>query len=155
MLKKFILLLISITLLSHCGFTPIHSNKINKNFSIEALSFTGDKTINNYIKVNLKQFENNNSEKKFKLKINTKYKKDTLAKDKTAKITNFKLSSVSTIQINFNGNDIKEINISQNKNMDNYDDKFEERKNERNIKQNFASAITRQIITEISILNDN
>ena len=83
------------------------------------MSFTGDKTINNFIKINLKQFENNNSEKKFKLKINTKYKKDTLAKDKTAKITNFKLSSISTIQINFNGNEIKKIKISQNKNMDN------------------------------------
>ena len=155
MFKKFILILSSLILLSHCGFTPIHSNKVNENFSIEVVSFKGDRTINNYLRVNLKQFENYNSEKKYKLDINTKFSKNTLAKDKTAKITSFKLTSISIIQIKSDGKTIKQIKISQSKNMNNYDDKFEERKNETNIKQNFASSISKQILTEISILNDN
>ena len=39
--------------------------------------------------------------------------------------------------------------------MNSYDDKFEERKVERNIKQNFATKILRDLIGQVSILNDN
>ena len=39
--------------------------------------------------------------------------------------------------------------------MDNIDDDFEEQKNEKITKQNFASSMTNKLITEISILNDN
>ena len=144
-----------IGLLSHCGFTPLYSNKSISNFSINSTSFEGDKTINNYLKINLNQLENNKFEKKFDLTITTDYQKDILSKDKTAKITNFKLSCTSTIIINLNGQLIKEIKISESRNMNNIDDEFEEQNKERNIKQNFASSISRKLITEISILNDN
>ena len=142
-------------LLSHCGFTPLYSNKSISNFSINSTSFEGDKTINNYLKINLNQLENNKFEKKFDLSITTDYQKDILSKDKTAKITNFKLSCTSTIMINLNGQLIKEIKIAESRNMNNIDDEFEEQNKERNIKQNFASSISRKLITEISILNDN
>ena len=155
MLKKFILLIVFLSLLSNCGFTPLHSNKLNEKFSIGIISYEGNKEINNYLKVNLKQFQNKNYVNKFELNINTTLKKNILAKDKTAKITNYKLTSTSIIQVNYNGELIKEIKVLQDKNINNYEDKYEERKNEKNIMQNFASKITREIITEISILNDN
>lgn len=155
MLRKIFLLMTIIGLLSHCGFTPLYSNKSISNFSINSTSFEGDKTINNYLKINLNQLENNKFEKKFDLTITTDYQKDILSKDKTAKITNFKLSCTSTIIINLNGQLIKEIKISESRNMNNIDDEFEEQNKERNIKQNFASSISRKLITEISILNDN
>ena len=155
MFKKIILIFSCLGLLYGCGFTPIHSIKSNNNFSIEKLAFVGDKTINNYLKVSLKQFQDNSSENKFGIEVNTKYEKNTLAKDKTAKITNFKLSSSTIIQISLEDVIIKEMKIYQDKDMDSNDDKFEEQKIEKNIKQNFASSITRQLITELSILNDN
>ena len=155
MFKKIILIFACLGLLYGCGFTPLHSNKSNNNFSIEKLSFVGDKTINNYLQVSLKQFQNNSAKNKFEIQVDTKYEKNTLAKDKTAKITNFKLSSSTIIQISLEDVIIKEMKIYQDKDMDNNDDKFEEQKIERNIKQNFASSITRQLITELSILNDN
>ena len=45
--------------------------------------------------------------------------------------------------------------ISEKEVMDKNDDDFEEAKNERIIKQNFASSISNKLITELSILNDN
>ena len=154
MIKKFLLILSLLSLLTHCGFTPIHLNK-NNNFSISSISFEGDKRVNNYLKVNLNQFQNNNFDKKFELKINTIYKKDVLAKDKTAKITSYKLTSSSTIKVSSKGKIIKEFKITDTKNMNNIDDKFEEQKKENNIKQNFASTMYRRIVTEISMLDDN
>ena len=39
--------------------------------------------------------------------------------------------------------------------MDNINDKFEEQKYERTIKQNFASVTSNKLISELALLNDN
>ena len=155
MYKKLTLLIILASLLSHCGFTPLHSSKKNINFSIGNVSLEGDRTINSYLKSNLKQFQRNSSKKQFDIKSNTKFTKKILSKDKTAKITDYELSSNSVIQIIFRDKVIKEIIITEKKNMNNMNDKLEEQKYERVIKQNFASSIANKLITELSLINDN
>ena len=155
MYKNLTLLIIITSLLSHCGFTPLHSNKKSINFSIENIFLEGDRTINNYLKSNLKQLQGKDSQKQYNIKSNTKFTKKILSKDKTAKITDYELSSNSVIQIIFRDKVIKEIIIIERKNMNNMNDKLEEQKYERVIKQNFASSITNKLITEISLINDN
>ena len=59
-------------------------NKTNINFSISSIKFEGDRTINNFLKTNLKQYQNNNFDKKFDIIVITKYGKDVLSKDKAA-----------------------------------------------------------------------
>ena len=54
MYKKILILLIFINLLTHCGFTPMHLKNNNVKFSITSIQFNGDKTINRYLKSNLK-----------------------------------------------------------------------------------------------------
>ena len=85
MSKKIILFLIILVFMNHCGFEPLHLSKLDKNFSINKMSFEGDRTINNYLKVYLKRYENNETEKNFTIKINSEYKKNTLSKDKKQK----------------------------------------------------------------------
>ena len=97
MIKKFFLLILVTFLLNHCGFTPLYSNKSNNNFSIVDLTMKGDRTINNYIKINLYQLLNDNNEKQFTINVDTKYNKSVLSKDKTAKITEYALSSISVL----------------------------------------------------------
>ena len=155
MYKNLTLLIIITSLLSHCGFTPLHSNKKSINFSIENIFLEGDRTINNYLKSNLKQLQGKDSQKQYNIKSNTKFTKKILSKDKTAKITDYELSSNSVIQIISRDKVIKEIIIIERKNMNNMNDKLEEQKYERVIKQNFASSITNKLITEISLINDN
>ena len=157
MFKKLIIIIISTNFLLQCGFTPMYSSKngnIN-NVSINEIIFTGDKTINKGIETNLVRYKNSKNEKPFYIKIDTKFEKETLTKDKTAKITDYKLSSVSILEISSQNQFIKRIIISEEKNMNNMSDKFEEQKYERSIKQNFASSISSKIITELSLLNDN
>mgnify|MGYP001264237944 CR=1 FL=1 len=151
--KIFILIFISL-LLNHCGFTPLYSNKTNNNFSIIDLEMKGDRVINNYIKINLYQLLNSNNQKQFKVNVETKYNKAVLSKDKKAKITEYELTSSSIFEISFNGKFIKKITITEKKNINNIEDKFEEQKEERIIKQNFASTTSKKLITELSILND-
>ncbi len=154
MFKKIFLLLSITFLINHCGFTPLYSNKTNNDFSIIDLTMKGDRTINNYIKINLYQLLNNNAEKQFRINVDTKYDKVILSKDKTAKITEYELISTSVFEVSSNDKFIKKITISEKKNMNNIEDKFEEQKEERIAKQNFASTTSRKLITELSILND-
>jgi len=157
MFKKLIIIIISTNFLLQCGFTPMYSSKngnIN-NVSINEISFTGDKIINSGIETNLARYKNNKNEKLFNIKIDTKFSKETLTKDKTAKITDYKLSSVTIFEISSQDQFIKKLIISEEQNMNNMSDKFEEKKYERSIKQNFASSISSKIITELSLLNDN
>ena len=154
MFKKIFLLLSITFLINHCGFTPLYSNKTNNDFSIIDLTMKGDRTINNYIKKNLYQLLNNNAEKQFRINVDTKYDKVILSKDKTAKITEYELISTSVFEVSSNDKFIKKITISEKKNMNNIEDKFEEQKEERIAKQNFASTTSRKLITELSILND-
>ena len=89
----------------------------------------------------MKQFQRNSSKKQFDIKSNTKFTKKILSKDKTAKITDYELSSNTAIQIVLRDKIVKEIIITEKKNMNNMNDKLEEQKYERVIKQNFASSI--------------
>ena len=155
MIKKFLILIISFNLISHCGFTPLHSNKSDVNFSITSIEFEGDRQLNNFLKNSLNKFTNNESEKKYTIKINSNYSKNVLSKNKAAETTNFELSTTTTFQILSNNKILKEFKISEKKIMDNIDDDFEEQKNEKIAKQNFASSMTNKLVTEISILNDN
>ena len=155
MIKKIILLLIFFTSISHCGFTPLYSNKTNINFTISSMQFEGDRTINNFLKTNLKQYQKSNYEKKFDIIVISEYDKVVLSKDKTANTTSYQLSSNTTLKINTNNKTIKELIITENKIMNNINDDFQEQKDEKTHKQNFASSISNKLLTELSMLNDN
>ena len=152
--KKILTLLIILNILSHCGFTPVHLQKNNVNFSITNIKFDGDKTINKYLKSNLNNYINNNYSKQFEIEINTKYQKNIISKDKSAKITDYQLISTTFFKVSHN-NLVKTFSISEKKSMNNINDKFEEQKYERTIKQNFASTTSNKLISELLLLNDN
>ena len=154
MYKKILILLIFMNLFAHCGFTPVHLKKNNVEFSITSIEFNGDKTINRYLKSNLNNFINNDYPKQFQIKINTKYEKNIISKDKSAKITNYQLISTTFFEVSYN-NLIKTFLISEKKSMENINDKFEEQKYERTIKQNLASTTSNKLISELALLNDN
>jgi len=156
MYKKLILIIIMSNLLIQCGFTPLYSTKEkDTNFSISEISFEGDKIINNYLKTNLSKYKNGIYEKNFSIKTFTTYNKKTLSKDKTANITDYELSVKTIFSISENNNFIKEITISEKKEMNNQTDKFEEQKYERVIKQNFASSMSNKLIIELLLISDN
>ena len=86
------------------GFTPLHSIKQTANFSVEIVSFEGDRKINNYLKANLNRFENDTFDRKFTIKVNTSYNKKIISKDKTGKVTNYELSVISIFQTSCRAN---------------------------------------------------
>ena len=148
MLKKNIIILSLILFLTNCGFTPIYLKNNNLNFSIEQIEYTGDRDFNNFLKINLDRYKNEKINNKIFLNGETKYEKNILSKDSTGKITSYQLKVEVTFVVQ-STNEI--IRISEKKIIDSMDDKFEEARYERSIKQSFAYSISNKLISELIV----
>ena len=148
MIKKSISLIFLIFFLTNCGFTPVYLKNTNINYSIEQVDYTGDRELNNFLKSNLNKYKNEKIDKKIFIEVNSIYKKNILTKDGTGKITSYELEAVVIFLIQPLN---KKIQIIEKKIMNSMDDKFEETRQERIIKQSFVSSISNKLISEINI----
>ena len=148
MIKKNISLIFIIFFLTNCGFTPIYQNNTNINYSIEQVDYTGDRELNNFLKSNLNKYKNEKIDKKIFIEVNSIYKKNILTKDGTGKITSYELEAVIIFLVQPLN---KEIQVIEKKIMNSMDDKFEETRQEKIIKQSFVSSISNKLISEINI----
>jgi len=146
MIKKFTIV-ITLVILTGCGFTPMHSKNNNINFSIEQINFSGERELNNFLKIGLTRYKNS-SDKKFFIDVESEFLKIILTKDKTGKITNYELIANVTFKLKSN----KEIEFSEKKIIENLDDNFEQTKQERSVKLIFATSIINKLITQLNII---
>ena len=131
-----------------CGYAPIYSTSSNQSINIEITSYEGDTYINSVIRSRLLVHQNNENVKLFKTKINTTYEKNDLAKDTAGNTENYELKVTSIFYIT-RGDFNKTISISEKFIMENLSDDFEEKNYEKKIKENFASSIYQNLISQI------
>ena len=148
MIKKHIVLISLIFFLTHCGFSPIYVKNTNINFSIENVSYKGDRDLNNFLKTNLNQYKDDKSDRKILIEATSEYQKIILTKNTASEVTNYKLVARVTFLIKSNN---KKIYITEEKIISSIDDKFEEARKERATKQNFARSISNKLISELVI----
>ena len=146
MLKKNIIILFLIVLLSNCGFTPIYIKNNNTNFSIEKIDFTGDRELNNFLKSNLNQYKNKKVDNKIYIEAVSIYEKNILSKNSSGESTKYQLEAEIVFKIKPSN---KEIKITEKKIMNSMSDKFEEARYERLIKQSFASSISNKLSSKL------
>ena len=146
MIRKNIIFLSLIFFLTNCGFTPVYLKNTNVNFSVEQVNYTGDRELNNFLKTNLNKLKNEKNDNKIYIEANSIYKKIVLSKDSAGEITNYQLEAEVIFLIKPLN---KKIIIKEKKNMNSMDDKFEEARKERLIKQSFASSISGKLTSEI------
>ena len=148
MIKKNIILISLLFFLTNCGFTPMYLKNTDLNFSIEQVTYTGDRDLNNFLKTNLIKYKNEKSKNKIYIEANSTYRKIILSKDSAGEITSYQLEAeviFSIMPLN------KKIRIKENEIMESKEDKFEEARYERTIKQNFASSISNKLVSELII----
>jgi hypothetical protein len=148
MIKKNLTIICLIFFLNNCGFSPIYLKNMDVDFSIEQINYTGDRELNNFLKTNLNHYKNKKVNNKIYIEANTVYKKIILSKDGTGKATNYQLQAEVIFLIKPIN---KKIKITEKKIMNSMDDKFEETRYERSIKQNFASSIASKLTSELII----
>ena len=151
MFKKILLIVSVLTLLSNCEYKPIYSNLNKADYQINILEFTGDKELNKFIIKNLNKHNQNKSNKKFDIKINTKYLKNILAKNTAGSITDYQVEAITTFEIN--KNTITETLVIKEKfNYQKLSDKYEEKSYEKTIKKSMALSISQKLILKLSII---
>ena len=148
MIKKNILIISLLIFLSNCGFTPIYLNNKNINFSIEQVNYTGDRELNNFLKIILNQYKNEKVNNKIFIETSSVYKKNILSKNKAGEVSDYQIEAEVIFLIKPSN---KKIKITEKKIMQSIDDKFEEARNERSIKQSFASSISKKLTSDLTI----
>ena len=148
MIKKHVLLISLIFFLAQCGFSPIYVNNTNINFSIENVNYKGDRDLNNFLKTNLDQYRDDKSDRKILIETTSEYEKIILTKNTASEVTNYKLIAKVKFLIKSTN---KKIIITEEKIISSMDDKFEEARKERAIKENFARIISNKLISELVI----
>ena len=147
-MKKNIIVFSLIFFLSSCGFTPIYQKNTKVNFSIEQVSYTGDRELNNFLKINLGKYKNKKADNKIYIETISVYRKIILSKDATGEVTNYQLEAEVKFLIKPEN---KKIIITEKHIMNSMSDKIEEARYERTIKQNFASSISNKLSSELII----
>ena len=148
MIKKNILIISLLIFLSNCGFTPIYLNNKNINFSIEQVNYTGDRELNNFLKTILNQYKDEKVDNKIFIETSSVYKKNILSKNKAGEVSDYQIEAEVIFLIKPSN---KKIKITEKKIIQSIDDKFEEARNERSIKQSFASSISKKLTSELTI----
>ena len=151
---KNITLIILVLFLYNCGYSSIYKNQKVQSFKINIIETKGDREMNNLIKNELKLYSNKNSTKVYELKIDTDYNKEILTKDSSGEITDYTLSITSTFVINSREKS-QIIKLSENIDIKNQSDSFEQNIYEKNIQRNFASSIRERLILKIINLDDS
>tara|TARA_B100001093_G_scaffold45514_1_gene38667 strand:+ start:45 stop:503 length:459 start_codon:yes stop_codon:yes gene_type:complete len=148
MQRNLIIVILTSLFLFSCGYTPMYSKNIKKKFDFQSLDFVGDKDINKFLKLNLDKYDDENSEKKFKISTTTKYVKNILTKNSEGDATNFDLNASTIFTIKSNSTE-KTFMFSKNALMKKQANKYEEISFERDIKKNFSTSFTDSLIFEL------
>ena len=150
MLKKIFFIILFLNLLNHCDYKPVYSNQNKVDYKIVITSFTGDREINNLISKTLKRNSKENSNKIINISLDTKYSKNTLARNNAGTITDYQANVISKFTIEKENNSENFI-VVEKFNFQKMTDKYEEKNYERTIKKNLANSISQKLILRISV----
>ena len=150
MIKKLTLFIFIVFSLINCGYSPMYSDNNNKNFEIYNLELEGNNEVNNIIKNKLEKYNNNNSEKKYIVKIKTYYKKISATKNSTGRTTHFKLVvdlSLSYKRFGLDEDKLeKEISFSESLIIKKNQNNFEQNDYEKIVIKNMSELLINKVI---------
>lgn len=151
MIKKISYFLIILFFLNHCEYKPIYSDLNKTNFDINIINIEGDSEMNNLVTSSIKKYSKKTSNKVYDLRIQTKYIKENLIKNKKGETTTYLLKN----EINFYITN-KEINknyqFSETIKTKNNNNQFEFKKYESSVKKNFINSKINELILKLSNL---
>ena len=143
MLKKKIIIILTLIFFTGCEYKPIYSNSNKLNYEIIITELTGDKKLNKFLVENLLRNSKKNSNKIINIKIDTQYTKSIVAKDTTGNVTDYQVKAITTFLINQNETS-KTFIVNEKFNFQKMSDKYEEKDYEQNIKKNLATSISQK-----------
>jgi hypothetical protein len=151
MFKRIVTLLLLI-FISSCGYNAIYSKKnlVNSDFSISKLSFVGNRDVNLKLKEKLNSQTLIKKNKEFELQIFSIEKKEILAKNISGDPISFKTTIIIEVKVLMENKLKNNLQIVENFNYNNNDNKFNLKTYERQIRNNLANNATEKLIQKLS-----
>ena len=150
MLKKISFIILLLNLLNHCDYKPVYSQQNKVDYKIVITSFTGDKEINNLISTTLKRNSKVNSNKILNISFDTKYMKNSLARNTAGTITDYQANVITEFTIEKENNS-ENFSVNEKFNFQKMTDKYKEKNYEQTIKKNLANSISQKLILRLAV----
>ena len=152
-MKTFLIIILSLGLLSSCGYKVLDKSSL-ANFNIIEFNSTGDNKINFFIKNKLKnKITNSKEENEIIIDLQTVKTKNIKDKNINNQITKYEIIVVSTIKVNFINKNISEIiQISSSGNYDIVSNQAKTINNQDNLEKFLAEKISEKILNKLIIL---
>ena len=152
-MKTFLIIILSLGLLSSCGYKVLDKSNL-ANFNIIEFNSTGDNKINFFIKNKLKnKITNSKEENEIIIDLQTVKTKNIKDKNINNQITKYEITVVSTIKVNFINKNISEIiQISSSGNYDIVSSQAKTINNQDNLEKFLAEKISEKILNKLIIL---
>ena len=148
MKNKIILILTIIIMLTACEYQPVYNNSQLKNIKYDFIETKGDQQINKLIIDNFKRKQPKLNVNIYKIKINSKFNKFVLAKDKFGSPTDYKLLVTSNFEIENNEQKLFLV-ISEEFVYKNLQENYDQSNYEGIIKKNLAEQISEKLRTKL------
>ena len=149
-MNKFLLLIVSIFILSACSYEPILLKK-NYDFEFNKIEFSGDKTVNEIIKNRISRVSSGN--KKYNIYYSSKIEKSVVSSNEKGDPTIFNLNIDLEYKITDKEKVIIKNKISKQSNYNDIKDKFELSNYEINSIKSLAKSIGDEIM--MSLISKN
>ena len=149
-MNKFLLLIVSIFILSACSYEPILLKK-NYDFEFNEIEFSGDKTVNEIIKNRISRVSSGN--KKYNIYYNSKIEKSVVSSNEKGDPTIFNLNIDLEYKITDKDKVIIKNKISKQSTYNDIKDKFELSNYEINSIKSLAKKIGDEIM--MSLISKN
>ena len=148
MKKKIFLILTIAIMLTACEYQPVYNNSQLNNIKYDFVETKGDQQINKLIVKNFKRNQTKLNVEIYKIKINSKFNKFALAKDKFGSPTDYKLLVTSNFEIENNEQKLFLV-ISEEFVYKNLQENYDQSNYEGIIKKNLAEQISEKLRTKL------
>ena len=145
MIKKLLLSISFLIFIYSCSYEPIYSKKNKSDFSIEKISFEGNREINNLINQKLDKYKKKEIGNKLSIFVSSIYTKNSQSKKTSGTTTRYNLETSVKFDITTE-NSTTSINITKDFVMKNLSDEFEEKIYEDKIKDNLSESIVNELL---------
>lgn len=151
---KNIAVVILLLLIYGCGYTSVYKDQESKDIKIAVIDTQGDSIMNNYLKNQLSIISDKESMNIYNISFKSNFEKITISKNSAGVATDYKLIAEIEFYINKNGIN-KIINLSENLNIKNEGENFEQTNYENSIKRNFVISVKNKLIPYLVNFDDN
>lgn len=135
-------------MLTACEYQPVYNNSKLKNIKYDFIETKGDQQINKLIINNFERKQPKLNVNIYKIKINSKFNKFVLAKDKFGSPTDYKLLVTSNFEIENNEQKLSLV-ISEEFVYKNLQENYDQSNYEGIIKKNLAEQISEKLRTKL------